>query len=128
VDASVLDDMKYYNGVVFKGFLRGVPASVLSGGQYDRLMRKLGKNARAVGFAVYLDGLERFCETETGFDDDVVLLYDDKISPAALCRALRDLADEGRSVLACREKPKDVRYRVLARLTESGVEILEADA
>ncbi len=56
---SSVSNMNYYNGVLFKGFIEGVPGSVLSGGQYDKLMRKLGKRSKAVGFAVYLDMLER---------------------------------------------------------------------
>lgn len=59
VDFSVGNDMKYYDGVVFKGYLEGIPASVLSGGQYDRLARKMGRKSRAIGFAVYVDWLER---------------------------------------------------------------------
>ncbi|MBQ7236458.1 MAG: ATP phosphoribosyltransferase [Clostridia bacterium] len=59
IDFSVVNDMNYYNGIVFKGFVSGIPASVLSGGQYDNLMEKMGKKARAIGFAVYLDELER---------------------------------------------------------------------
>ncbi len=59
VDFSLVGDMHYYNGVIFKGFLDGIPGSVLSGGQYDRLMRKMGRRSRAIGFAVYLDMLER---------------------------------------------------------------------
>ena len=41
IDFSVVNDMSYYNGIVFKGFVNGVPASVLSGGQYDKLMEKM---------------------------------------------------------------------------------------
>ena len=59
VDFSIVNDMNYYNGIVFRGFIDGVPESVLSGGQYDILMRKMGRQAGAVGFAVYLDLLER---------------------------------------------------------------------
>ena len=59
LDFSVVSDMHYYNGLVFQGYVSGVPAAVLSGGQYDRLMRKLGRGARAIGFAVYVDRLER---------------------------------------------------------------------
>lgn len=55
VDFSVLGDMKYYNGVAFKGFVEGIPTGVLSGGQYDKLMARMGKKGQAVGFAVYLD-------------------------------------------------------------------------
>ena len=59
LDFSVTANAGYYNGVVFKGFVDGVPESVLSGGQYDRLMRKMGRKSNAVGFAVYVDELSR---------------------------------------------------------------------
>lgn len=57
VDFSVVNDMKYYNGFAFKGFIEGIPTGILSGGQYDSLMKKMGKNSQAIGFAVYLDEL-----------------------------------------------------------------------
>lgn len=59
IDFSLTGDMKYYNGIAFKGFVEGVPSSVLSGGSYDKLMKRMGKRSRAIGFAVYLDELER---------------------------------------------------------------------
>ena len=59
IDFSVVNDMNYYNGIVFRGFISGIPAGVLSGGQYDKLMRKMGRSSSAIGFAVYLDMLER---------------------------------------------------------------------
>ena len=58
VDFSVVSDINYYNGIVFKGFLEGVPSAVLSGGQYDKLMKKMKHTSNAVGFAVYLDMLD----------------------------------------------------------------------
>ena len=58
VDFSVVSDINYYNGIVFKGFVEGVPTAVLSGGQYDKLMKKMKHTSRAVGFAVYLDMLD----------------------------------------------------------------------
>lgn len=58
VDFSVLNDMNYYSGVSFSGFVNGVPCSVLSGGEYRRLMEKMERQEGAVGFAVYLDELE----------------------------------------------------------------------
>ena len=59
VDFSVVNDMKYYNGFAFKGFIEGVPTGILSGGQYDGLMKKMGKTSQAIGFAVYLDELNK---------------------------------------------------------------------
>ena len=59
IDFSILGDMRYYNAVAFQGYVRGVPSSVLSGGCYDRLLHRMGKPGRAIGFACYLDKLER---------------------------------------------------------------------
>ena len=59
IDFSVVNDMKYYNGLAFKGFVEGVPVSIISGGQYDKLMNKMGKKSKAVGFAVYLDEISK---------------------------------------------------------------------
>ena len=59
IDFSLVGDMKYYNGIAFKGFIEGIPESVISGGQYDRLIERMGRRSKAIGFAVYLDELER---------------------------------------------------------------------
>ena len=58
-DFSSSGNRNYYNGLIFKGYIEGLSESVLAGGQYDRLMRRMGRNDRAIGFAVYLDALER---------------------------------------------------------------------
>ena len=63
VDFSVVSDINYYNGIIFKGFVKGVPSAVLSGGQYDKLMKKMKRSSKAVGFAVYLDMLDMTLET-----------------------------------------------------------------
>ncbi|MBQ5590813.1 MAG: ATP phosphoribosyltransferase regulatory subunit, partial [Clostridia bacterium] len=62
LDFSIENDMNYYNGIIFNGFINELPQSVLAGGRYDNLLRKMGKNSRAIGFAVYLDMLERIDE------------------------------------------------------------------
>ena len=59
IDFSVINDLNYYNGFTFKGFVAGLPSGILSGGQYDTLMAKMGKKDKAIGFAVYLDEIER---------------------------------------------------------------------
>ena len=59
IDFSVVNDTNYYNGIVFKGFIKGLPNAVLTGGQYDRLMRRMQRKSGAIGFAVYLDALGR---------------------------------------------------------------------
>ncbi|MBR5900031.1 MAG: ATP phosphoribosyltransferase regulatory subunit [Clostridia bacterium] len=66
IDFSVVNDMKYYNGLAFKGFVEGLPVSIISGGQYDKLMNKMGKKAKAVGFAVYLDEISKLPDLSKG--------------------------------------------------------------
>ncbi len=121
VDASVLDDMKYYNSIVFKGYVRGVPGSVLSGGQYDRLMRRMHRKSRAIGFAVYLDELERI-ETDGGpsRSADVLLLRDPDVSPAVLRGAVEKLVADGASVFTAKEPDPKVNAGRTARLTADG--------
>lgn len=58
VDFSVVNSMKYYSGVVMNGYVKGIPERVLSGGRYDKLMSRMGKEAGAIGFALYLNVLD----------------------------------------------------------------------
>ncbi|MBQ9785032.1 MAG: ATP phosphoribosyltransferase regulatory subunit [Clostridia bacterium] len=128
IDFSLVSDMRYYNGIVFQGFVEGVPESILSGGQYDRLMQRMEKRAGAVGFAVYLDRLEGLAATQRAFDVDTVLLYDETISPKTVREAVGAYIAEGVSVTAQKSVPERLKYRRLCKVTESGVKILEENA
>ncbi|MBQ8893809.1 MAG: ATP phosphoribosyltransferase regulatory subunit [Clostridia bacterium] len=122
VDFSVGNDLKYYSGVVFKGYLEGIPASVLSGGQYDKLLQKLGRKSGAIGFAVYLDLLEQREEAE--YDVDTVLLHDADADPAALVEAAERLSAEG-TLLVAKVLPPQAHPRRLLKFTERGIEPVE---
>ena len=128
LDFSVVNDMNYYNGMVFAGYVEGVAEGILSGGQYDKLLHKLGKKAGAVGFAVYLDELERLDRDENAFDVDVLVLYDEKEDVEALASRVRELADSGKRVMAQRIMPPGVRYRRLATFSQGRLIYANADA
>lgn len=128
IDFSVVDDLHYYNGFVFKGFVQGLPGSILSGGQYDKLMQKMKRSAGAIGFAVYLDMLERLEQPDSGFDVDTVLLYDAGTPLAVLRQTVQALAKQFPSVLAQPSTPEGLRYRQLLRLTDSEVQTIEKNA
>ena len=128
VDLSVVNDMNYYNGIVFKGFVNGVASSILSGGQYDNLMRKMGRQSGAIGFAVYLDLLEELETRVADYDTDVVLLYDDGADAAEVCRAVDALVAEGQRVIARKTVPHKLKYKTLMKLSEGKVTTLEAHA
>ncbi len=63
-DFSVVNDMGYYNGVVFQGFVNGLASGILSGGRYDNLMAKMGKRSGGIGFGVYVDKIANMIEPE----------------------------------------------------------------
>ena len=59
LDMTLAGEMEYYNGLVFQGYLKTLPRPLLKGGRYDLLMQKFTPGAGAIGFAVYLDELDR---------------------------------------------------------------------
>lgn len=127
-DFSVIDNIHYYNGLVFKGFVQGIPDSVLSGGQYDRLMRKMGRFSCAVGFAVYMDLLERLDTERKAYDVDALVLYDKVTDLKMIASCCNSLRLEGMTVTAQQQIPENVRYRKLYRMNGSEVELLENNA
>ena len=128
IDFSIVGDMSYYNGILFKGFVAGVPAGVLSGGQYDRLLRRMGKSSRGIGFAVYLDLLERLGESGEPYDADMLILYDDDADVKALCRTVRQFTALGIRAVAQKTAPAGQRFKQVAHFSGSGVEILDSNA
>ena len=127
LDFSVVGNIGYYNGLVFKGFVSGVPEGLLSGGEYNGLMRKMGKSENAIGFAVYLDALERLTQNENAYDVDAVVLYGKDADPAALGKAINTLVISGKTVAAHREVPKKLRYRELLTFDEKEGKLIEVD-
>lgn len=115
-DFSAVDDIRYYNGILFKGYVRGIPQRVLSGGQYDNLVHSMGKKSGAVGFAVYMDTLERLEEQREEYDADVLLLYDPDTTLEQLSARVRELKAEGKSVLVQSEIPEHIRVRRVLKL------------
>ena len=124
LDFSIVNDMDYYTGVIFQGFINGVPSGILSGGRYDNLLQKMGKNADAIGFAVYLDLLERFESAEKEYDVDTLLLYEDGVDTAALAKAAQMLTDNGQSVLVQKKNTGNVKYKQLLCMKDRGLEIV----
>lgn len=108
-DFSVVNDMNYYSGIVFKGFIDGICEGILSGGSYDKLMKKLGRKSGAVGFAIYLDLLEGLSKMKER-SVDYIVLYDDKTDKKEVLKAVGDAASCGKSASAQKALPSDLKY------------------
>ncbi len=122
LDFSTVNDMNYYNGITFKGFINGIPDGVLSGGRYDRLMQKMGKSAGAVGFAVYLDMLARLSREAAEYDVDTLLTYDDSADTLKVLDMADSLRAEGRSVRVEFGAVDGIRCREKIDMTKGGAE------
>ena len=115
LDFSMINDIEYYNGIIFQGFLDGLARQVLSGGQYDGMMAKLGKKADAIGFAIYLKELERLPEKSIRYDVDALVLYEPDVDVVRLCQAVESLRRQGLRVRVEKTVPEDLRYCYLYR-------------
>ena len=125
IDFSIVNDVNYYDGVCFKGFINGIPDSVLSGGRYDKLLYRLGKRSGAIGFAVYLDRLERFESDTAEYDVDAVLIYDEGTDIRRIAEARSSLAKEYKRVLVGHAPDSSQRWQKIFKLTDRGIESLE---
>lgn len=91
LDFSVVNNRKYYNGILFRGFVEGVPESVLSGGEYDGLMERMHRKEKAIGFALYPDLLERLEPVKATPKPDCTLLYPQNAPLNAVAEAVAAL-------------------------------------
>jgi len=119
LDFSVVNDLDYYNGLIFRGYIRGVPGVVCSGGRYDNLMQKLGKDCCAIGFGISLHQLDRLWEEQIP-PVDVLLLYPAECNWNALIERVDELNAQGFTV-RCEREDADVGgllYRKLEHFEE----------
>ena len=118
LDFTLQGDMEYYDGLMMAGYLDGAPRAVLYGGRYDGLMKKLGRDVSAVGFALYLDELKSLPREQRENDVDVLLLAPANTDPAALMGAVRDMVREGLRVRVEETQPEGLRYGRLVHYGE----------
>lgn len=130
LDFSLVNDMSYYNGVMFRGYIDSIPSGVLSGGQYDELLEKMDKRASsdsgAIGFAINMDLINNFEDVQDDYDVDILLLYgqaaaSDDFDPADLAEKVSDLISRGYSVQAQKTFPERLKYKKLMEYTPGGM-------
>lgn len=113
-DFSAVSDMNYYNGIVFRGYISGISQSVLTGGQYDNLLYKMGRRSGAIGFAVYLDLLEEMPRERAEYDVDVLLLAGE--NSTAVMDTVNEIIAEGKSVSVQSADTGKIKYKELRRI------------
>ena len=127
LDFSIINDMSYYNGIIFQGFIDGVTGTVLSGGRYDNLLAKMNKSIGAIGFAVYTDMLEYMISVNRASDVDVMLMYSNDTAPLSIAAKVKELTDGGLTVFAAESIPENLKYKLLLKIEAKGDETLEGN-
>lgn len=101
LDFSIRSDAKYYSGLMLRGYIPGVPGAVLSGGRYDPLLRRMGKETlSAMGFALYFDELARFFAGTEDTAVDTFVRYRQGSDPAEVSREVEACIARGERVWA----------------------------
>ncbi len=110
LEPSLQGDPGYYNGVILKGYLPGIPTPVLSGGRYDGLAHRFGKSSGAMGFAITLNLLERWGKKYPQ-QIDTLILDDGSVPAEEVCALVRTLREKGESVRVDRTIPQGLIFR-----------------
>ena len=56
-DLGLIQNIEYYTGMIFRGFVQGAGSNVISGGRYDRLIGQFGKEIPATGFGLDVEAV-----------------------------------------------------------------------
>jgi len=111
IDFSMMNDLDYYNGIIFQGYVKRVPRPVLTGGRYDKLLEKFGKNKGAMGFAIYLSELAFYYNNSEEKSIDVLIIYSASCDPEAIYNKAMVYRSKGKSVLCERKIPQGLKYK-----------------
>ena len=63
IDLGLINQMGYYSGVIFQGYVEKFGKPVLMGGRYDRLGDEFGAALPAIGFACEIESLVKATES-----------------------------------------------------------------
>ncbi len=101
VDLGMVQSLNYYTGIIFRGFTYGVGFPVLSGGRYDNLVGKFGKECPAIGFSL-------------GINMVMMALERQKIASE------KPKTD---SLICCKKEGRSTAYRLCGELRKQGLVI-----
>lgn len=119
IDFSVSGDADYYNGIVFNGYINTIPRAVLSGGRYDNLMKRFGKDQCAIGFALYLSELDKVLHKTDEYDADTLLIYGNA-SADRVMEAVDALLKSRKNVIAVNENDGMIKAQNIYLLKNNG--------
>lgn len=97
-DLGMVPRLDYYSGIIFKGYTTGVGTTVLSGGRYDKLIAKFGKDVPAIGFSINIDSMVNVMnESEVETEYKYKVYYGSEHEVQVIQKAMQ-LREEGKTV------------------------------
>lgn len=97
-DLSMIGDLDYYTGIIWKGYASGAAYNILSGGRYDSLLQKFGNEQPAAGFALEINALVRALGGMRQACDGVKLFVFDGESPDKAIKIAEQLRSRGQNI------------------------------
>lgn len=117
IDMSITTGyMNYYDGIIFKGFIKNISRNVVMGGQYNKLMQCFDRHISAVGFGIYLDYLGR--ANNVKHDMDIFILYNDNDDVSDVYKKVCSLINKGNSVSVGKSVDKSLNVKRIINFSE----------
>ena len=125
LDFSIINDLSYYNGIIFQGFIEGVPCGILSGGRYDNLLEKFGRHGGAIGFAIYTSLIDLYDVSVCEYDADAEIIYDEDTDIAYLAETVEKMTADGIQVIAVRKGENGFSCRKVYKMNGKELDLIE---
>ncbi|MBS6041733.1 MAG: ATP phosphoribosyltransferase regulatory subunit [Clostridium baratii] len=94
-DLGMVPGVNYYTGIIFKGYIEGARAPVLSGGRYDNLIKSFGRDSPAVGFSIDVDLILENINFNNEEKIKEYIIYYGKNKLVQAIKESRDIRDKG---------------------------------
>ncbi len=126
-DLGMLSQHDYYTGTIFKVFSYGTGDYIVTGGRYDSLVKRFGKDTPAVGFGLHIDRLQetlRRQKIEVPVQPIRALIIYRKRCTAEAVRRVREFRSAGERVVADLKRPGITREEYQEYADQIGAEEL----
>lgn len=97
-DPTLTGSVHYYTGVIFEGYAESSGFPLLSGGRYDPLLERFGRNLPATGFALKMDRLMEATPLQLDIPQTVNIYFPVQLQAEAF-RQARRFRQEGKTVI-----------------------------
>ncbi len=127
IDLGMAHQANYYSGTIFRGLVAELGQPLLSGGRYDRLPGRFGRELPATGFALSLKllliALERQGTAFTAPVPDIILGFEENCRPEAINYAKQQRKRGVSVAILYGMNAETLRHRVDAGLARAAVYI-----